>query len=404
MAHDAGSHAAVPVHLARERMLSSVTPLQAIETVPLAQALGRVLARPLQAGCSVPPADNSAMDGYAVRADDIAPGRAVPIAARIPAGVMPSPLEPGTAARIFTGACIPAGADSVVMQERCRVHDGRLEVDGTVATGDNIRRAGEDIVSGSEILPAGQCLKPTDIGLAATVGCAALEVVLRPRVAILVTGDELVPPGRSLRPGQIFESNAALLEALLRTIGAEVLPIQRVADALDATQFALEHAASTADLIVSSGGVSVGEEDHVRAAMEAVGTLDLWKIAVKPGKPVAFGRVGAVPFIGLPGNPVSVLAAYLLFAAPVLRRLQGRTRLFPEPVIHRAGFTRDKPIQRDEFLRVRLRNGRLEAFPHQGSGVLSSAVWADGLARVPSQTTVAEHDGIEYFGFDSLMH
>ena len=403
MAHDVGSNGAIPVHLARERMLSSVTPLQAIETVPLAQALGRVLARPLQAGCSVPPADNSAMDGYAVRADDIARGRALPIAARIPAGVMPAPLEPGTAARIFTGACIPQGADSVVMQERCRANDGMLEVDGAVAVGDNIRRAGEDIVKGSEILPAGQCLRPSDIGLAATVGCAALEVVVRPRVAILVTGDELVPPGQSLQPGQIFESNAVLLEALLRTIGAEVLPIQRVADAFDATRSALEHAASQADLVVSSGGVSVGEEDHVRAAVEAVGTLDLWKIAVKPGKPVAFGRVGVVPFIGLPGNPVSVLAAYLLFAAPLLRRLQGRNDWFPDPVRHPAGFSRGRPIQREEFLRVRLRNGRLEAYPHQGSGVLSSAVWADGLARVDSGTTVAENDSVEYFSFDRLM-
>lgn len=404
MAHDIGSHAAIPVHLARERMVSSVTPLQAVETVPLAQALGRVVARPLQAGCSVPPADNSAMDGYAVRADDIAQGRAVPIAARIPAGVMPAPLEPGTAARIFTGACIPEGADTVVMQERCRVHDRMLEVDGTVEAGDNIRRAGEDIVNGSEILHAGRCLRPPDLGLAATVGCAALDVVIRPRVAILVTGNELVPPGQPLLPGQIFESNAALLQGLLRTTGADVLPVQRVADSLDATRSALAQAASKADLIVSSGGVSVGEEDHVRAAVEAVGTLDLWKIAVKPGKPVAFGRVGAVPFIGLPGNPVSVFAAYLLFAAPVLRRLQGRTLLFPEPVGHPAGFARSRPIQREEFLRVRLRNGRLEAFPHQGSGVLSSAVWADGLARVPSQTIVAENDRIAYFSFDNLMY
>lgn len=399
--HDAPSLGTVAE--ARDRLLASVATIAGTEALPLNDCLGRVLAESVFAESATPPADNSAMDGYAFRTADLENGNGLPLSQRIPAGHSPSPLEPGTAARIYTGAVMPEGADTVVMQERCREEDGRVSVDGSVKAGDNIRRAGEDIQAGREILAGGRRLRPQDIGLAAGSGLATLTVRRRPVAAILATGDELVEPGQPLGPAQIYNSNEPMLTGLLREAGCEVLPARHVADTPEATRDALTSAAKEADIIVSSGGVSVGDEDHVKAAVQALGALDLWKVAVKPGKPLAFGRVADTLFLGLPGNPVSLFVTFLLFGAPLLRRMQGRSGVLPAPVWLPAYFERPKPGKREEYLRVRVENGRLTAFPHQGSGVLSSASWADGLARVPADETVAVDDPVAYYAFSELM-
>lgn len=395
----------IPVTEAREHLLAAVAARSVKhERVALADAADRILARDVESGIAVPGWDNSAMDGYAVNTADLAaPGESrLPVSQYVPAGTAPRPLETGTAARIFTGAPIPRNADAVVMQENCREDGDQVIVQKPPEPGNNIRPAGEDIRQGDTILSAGARLRPQDIGLAASVGIAALEVRAPLRVAVVTTGDELVPPGGSLGPGQIYDSNGPLLQALLEHIGCQVIQPGRVADTREATVQALARAAADADLILTSGGVSVGEEDHVKAAIEEIGSLDLWKIAVKPGKPLAFGRVDDTALVGLPGNPVSLLVTFLLFAAPVIRRKQGREPEFPQAVTVPSGFERPQAGKREEYLRVRIRDGRLEAFPRQGSGVLSSAVWGDGLARVPADTTVSPGDMLEFFSFGDL--
>lgn len=397
---------ALSVTEARRRLLAGLARMDTgTERLPLEDALGRILAHDLVAPMSVPARDNSAMDGYAVRMADLGPdGDAeLTVSQRIPAGVAPAPLPSGTAARIFTGAPVPEGADTVVMQEDCSETGGRVRIRRLSGAGANIRAAGEDIREGEAILKTGRRLRPEDIGLAASVGAAELEVGRRPRVAVLATGDELTPPGRPLPPGHIYNSNGPLAAALLRRLDCEPLPPRQVADTPEATRDALTRAAAEADLVLTSGGVSVGDEDHVKAAVEDLGELTLWKVAMKPGKPLAFGRIGDTPFLGLPGNPVSLFATFLLFAAPAIRQLQGRTEAMPAPTPVPAGFERERPGKREEYLRVRVENGRLRAYPHQGSGVLSSAVWADGLARIPAGAAVAEGDILDYFAFDRLL-
>jgi molybdopterin molybdotransferase len=392
------------VREARERLLQAVGPLNATEEVPLDRALGRVLAEPARALSDVPPADNSAMDGYAFcRADLDAAGNSLPISARIHAGHAPEALVTGTAARIFTGACVPAGADTVVMQEHCREADGRVSVDPAPALGANIRRAGEDLKAGAEMLAAGRRLAPQDLGLLASTGMDRVMVSRPVRVVVLSTGDELVRPGIALRAGQIYNSNATVLDGLLTRLGCEVIAIEHVPDTAAATRAALEQASAQADLVVSSGGVSVGDADHVKNTVAELGRLDLWKIAVKPGKPLAFGQIDRTPFLGLPGNPVAVFVTFCLFAAPLIRRMQGRSDDLPEPIGLPAGFERDKPGKREEYLRVRIESGRLVSYPHQGSGVLSSVVWAHGLARIPIDAKVAPGETVDYFGFEALL-
>lgn len=389
---------------ARARLVAAVAPLADLEAVPLERALGRVLAAALTSGRTVPMADNSAMDGFALRVADLeAAGGTLPMAGRAAAGQRPTVLAAGTAMSIFTGAIIPAGADAVVPIEDVEVVDGAIRTTKSVATGANVRRAGEDLAEGDEVLPMGRRLRPQDLGVAASVGVASLEVRRVPRIAVLVTGDELVAPGERPEPGQLFDGNGPMLAAVLMALGAHVAHVARVRDDLDATVAALRAAAVDADLIVTSGGVSVGEEDHVKAAVRALGSIDVWKIAVQPGKPIGFGRVVGVPWLGLPGNPVSSLVTMLLFGVPLVRRLQGREPVVPAGVPVRAGFARTRPNRREEYVRVALRDGHLVPYPHQGSGVLRSTVWADGLARIPAGAVVGEGDLLDFSSFTELL-
>lgn len=391
------------------RLLSQVAPLGQVESLPTAEALNRVLAAEVRSQIDVPPADNTAMDGYALRAADAAePGTVLPVAQRVPAGVVGATHQAGTAARIFTGAQIPLGADAVVMQEQCEALPGEglgsVRINTAVQSGQWIRRRGEDVEQGSVVLAAGHRLDAAALGLAASVGAAHLSVARRVRVALFSTGDELVMPGEPLKPGAIYNSNRFTLRGLLQGLGCEVIDLGIVPDKLDATRAALREAAVQSDLIITSGGVSVGEEDHLRPAVQAEGTLDLWQIAIKPGKPLAFGKVAGSWFIGLPGNPVSSFVTFLLLVRPVILRLQGAAKLAPRRLQVRADFNWPKADKRREFLRVRLNeSGGLELFANQSSGVLSSAVWGDGLVDNPPATTIAAGDIVSYLPFSELV-
>jgi molybdopterin molybdotransferase len=400
------------------QLLAAVQPLVQTESVPTAQAVGRVLSAEVMAALDVPPGDNSAMDGYALRAADVpAPGTVLPVSQRIPAGVVGAPLQPGTAARIFTGAQIPAGADAVVMQEQC---EALAEADGGRAAvriqikplhGLAIRRRGEDVARGSAVLKQGTRLTPAALGLAASVGAAQLGVTRRPRVALFSTGDELVMPGEvapeDMRPGAIYNANRYTLSGLLQALGCDVTDLGLVPDQLEATRAALRLAAEGHDLILTSGGVSVGEEDHLRPAVQAEGRLDLWQIAMKPGKPLAFGVVGSTWFIGLPGNPVSSLVTFLLLVRPVLLRLQGVPVAMlgmPRGLPLRAAFRRTKPDTRREFVRARLdAEGNVTVYPNQSSGVLTSMVWADGLVDIPAGALVEPGQTVSFIPMSFLQ-
>ena len=340
--------------------------IEDVETVSTFDGLGRVLADDVRSAIDVPSADNSAMDGYALRATEAAAGALLPVSQRIPAGVVGQPLAPGTAARIFTGAQIPPGADAVLMQEQAEALPGEgfgaLRVRSAPSSGDWIRRRGEDVRAGDVVLARGARLSPQALGLAASVGAAALQVRRRPRVALFSTGDELVMPGQPLKPGAIYNSNRFMLRALLQACGCEFTDLGIVPDRLQATREALRQAAQGHDLILSSGGVSVGEEDHLKPAVQAEGRLELWQIAIKPGKPLAFGAVRAAGageslFVGLPGNPVSSFVTFLLCVAPVLRALQGMDPAPPSAIPMRADFDWPRADKRREFLRVRLNAG-----------------------------------------------
>ena len=391
---------------ALERLLQAgrAHALQETEEVSTFDALGRVLAERVLSGLDVPPADNTSMDGYALRVADVPQAGAVlPVSQRIPAGVVGQPLQPGTAARIFTGAQVPPGTDAVVMQEQCTALDGeRVQVNAVPQPGQWIRRLGEDIACGAVVLEAGARLSPQALGLAASVGQAQLRVRRRPRVAVFSTGDELAMPGEPLRPGAIYNSNRYTLRGLLQAAGCDTTDLGIVPDRLDATRQALRRAAGGHDLILTSGGVSVGEEDHLRPAMQAEGRLDLWQVAMKPGKPLAFGAVrresldaGEALFVGLPGNPVSSFVTFLVAVAPLLRALQGLPAQPSASLPMRADFDWPRPDRRREFLRVRLNDrGGVELFPNQSSGVLTSTVWADALVDNPPGQAVARGDTV----------
>lgn len=387
------------------------------ERVSTFDALGRVLAADVVSALDVPPHDNTSMDGYALRAADVPKaGTVLPISQRVPAGHVGAALAPGSAARVFTGAFVPDGADAVVMQEQCAAvafgsADG-VRIDVQPVAGQWIRRRGEDVRSGAVVLPRGTRLTPQALGLAASVGAATLQVAPRPRVALFSTGDELVMPGETppaeMRPGAIYNSNRYTLRALLQQAGCEVDDLGIVPDRLDATREALRRAAARCDLILTSGGVSVGEEDHLRPAVQAEGRLDLWQVAMKPGKPLAFGEVRGhgehgvrtALFVGLPGNPVSSFVTFLLAVRPLLLALQGAVHCEPTAVMLRADFDWPKPDVRREFLRAR-RNaeGGLDLFANQSSGVLTSAVWADGLIDNPGGHAFARGDRLRFLPF-----
>ncbi len=399
-----------PIDLALEHLLSTLPEFPETETIESSQACGRVLAADCVAAISMPPQANSAMDGYALRSADAseAPASLI-VSQRIPAGKTGVPLEPGQAARIFTGAGVPEGADAVVMQENTEVDGERLTVLQAVRSGENLRPEGEDFKAGAVLLKAGHRLLAQDVGLLAAAGIVEIEVARTPRVAIMATGDELVTPGTKLKAGQIYNSNAYSLVCLLQSLGVEPINLGIIADDPDATDRALRQAAEQADCIISTGGVSVGEEDHVKAAIEKHGHLDLWKLAIKPGKPFASGKVHGKQFFGLPGNPVSSFVTFVLLVRPALLQLQGCSKLMPLSLPVAAGFSRPVSGSRQEYLRVCLQQntaGRVELQPYvnQSSGVAASLSGADGLAIIPPQTPVAEGDMLSFLPFSELLN
>ena len=407
------------------QLLSHAQPLMGVEVVSTFDADGRVLAQDVVSALQVPPQDNSSMDGYAVRVTDCGSGEAVlRVTQRIPAGSHGVALQAGEAARIFTGAPIPPGADAVVMQEDCEALEGdRVKVLKTPNAGLWIRRSGEDVTRGDTVLKAGTRLNPAALGLAASVGLASLQVAKRPKVALFSTGDELVMPGdvapENMAPGAIYNSNRFFLRAMLQRLGCEVSDLGIVPDQRDATMQALQDAAKSHDLILTSGGVSVGEEDHIKPSVQALGELNLWQLAIKPGKPFAYGKVrrdasqpshavvGAQPlptnachFMGLPGNPVSSFVTFLLLVRPFILALQGATHTDIKRTEMTAHFDWPRADKRREFLRVR-RNARggLDLFANQSSGVLTSAVWGDGVIDNPAGQTIAKGDSVQFISF-----
>ncbi|PXW98202.1 molybdopterin molybdotransferase [Sphaerotilus hippei] len=397
------------------------------ESVSTFDALGRVLAAEVVSQVDVPPADNSAMDGIAVVAPEgLAAGTVLPVRQRIAAGQVGRALAPGEAARLFTGAHLPAGADAVVMQEECEfLADpagtdaaglGAVRLRAEVRPGQWVRRRGEDVAAGAVVLPAGHRLDAASLGLAASVGAAQLQVARRVRVALFSTGDELLMPGEPLRPGAIYNSNRYTLRGLLQGLGCEVQDLGIVPDRLDATRAALREAARHSDLILTSGGVSVGDEDHVKPAVRAEGRLDLWQIAMKPGKPLAFGAVRRAPgegegeggegeawFLGLPGNPVASCVTFLLLVRPFILRMQGATALAPRRFLLPAAFRREVGDRRRDFVRARLdADGRLVLHDNQGSGVLTSMAWADGLVDLAPGQTVEPGDLLPFLPLSEL--
>ena len=391
---------------AYEKLLGFVRPVREIEQVDTMFAAGRVLAVAQHSTINQPPMDNSGMDGYALRAADVpVAGTRLPVSQRIPAGNVGHELAPGTAARIFTGAPLPPGADTVVMQELCEYDGDDVIVNTVPRLGEAVRRMGEDIAVGDLILPAGLRLTPQAVALAASVGLAQLPVLRRVKVAVFSTGSELVMPGAPLPPGGIYNSNRFMLRGLLAALGCEIEDFGIVPDRLDATREVLRRAAEGHDLILTSGGVSVGEEDHVKPAVEAEGSLDMWKIAMKPGKPLAYGHVHGAAFIGLPGNPVSSFVTFLMMVRPFLLATQGVREVAPASLMLRADFDWPRPDRRREFLRARMNaQGGVELFANQGSAALNSTVWANGLVDIPADTAIARGEAVRFLPYGDLLY
>ena len=384
------------------QLLAAAKPVPDIEQVATLEATNRVLAKSQRSTMDVPPMDNSAMDGYAVRLSDLNKS-SLKVAQRIMAGAVGGPLEPGTAARIFTGAPIPPGADAVVMQEDCEVQGERVTIKKTPKPGEWIRRVASDIAKGGEILQAGKRLLPQDTGLAASVGIKTLPVFRRVRMGLFFTGDELVMPGEPLAPGRIYNSNRFTLRGLAEVFGCDVRDYGIVPDSLQATRDVLRRAAAECDIVVTSGGVSVGDADFVKPAVEAEGRLLMWKIAMKPGRPLAFGSIQESFFIGLPGNPVSSFVTFLIFVRPFLLRTQGISDVKPKGIQVRADFDWPEPDARREFLRVKWNEqGGLDLYPTQDSAVLTSTSWADGLVDNPANRAIRKGETVRYLPYAEL--
>lgn len=402
---------------ARGLLAERLSTVAGIETVALGDALGRVLARDVVSPVSVPPHDNSAVDGYAVRFGDLSPdgGTVLPIVARIAAGDGPGAADPeGASIRIFTGAPMPPGFDTVMMQEDCRWEAGpgalgSVVIQPGIKHGANLRKAGEDVAAGSVILPEGRRLRPQDIGLLAATGSTAVTVRMPLRVAVLSTGNELAEPGSPLAPGAIYDANRFILSALVRNMGARVTDFRILRDDPAELRSALEDAAKSHDLIVTTGGVSTGEEDHVKDAVEASGGLHFWRLAIKPGRPVALGQVRSVPFVGLPGNPVAAMVTFFCIARPLIQRLSGEAVTEPALFQVRADFDYKKKEGRREFVRVRLARDAggvpvATKFPRDGAGILSSMVGSDGLAVLSEDVTRLERGSmVEYMPFSEVL-
>jgi molybdopterin molybdotransferase len=400
----------IPYDEALQALVAQARPTKKVVRKPLLESFGEVLAETQYSKIDVPPSDNSAMDGYALNTSDLAASGQTEmiVSQRIAAGEAAKPLQPGSAARIFTGAPIPAGANVVIMQEQVSIVGDMVHFDVKPDSGMNIRPAGNDICNGDTILHKGCRLRAQDIGLAASVGLETLPVFEKIRVGMFLTGDELVEPGKPLAAGKIYDSNRYTLQGMLRELGCEIVDLGLVGDTLQETKSAMLNAAQQADLVVTCGGVSVGEEDYVRIAIEQLGELYLWRLKIKPGKPLAFGQINATPFIGLPGNPVSVFATFCLFVAPLIKTMQGRPWQKPIATQVTAGFDWPKPDSRREFLRARLESDDdqqvvARIYPNQDSGVLSSTVWADGFVEIAEGQTLKSGDLVFYLSFEQML-
>lgn len=388
------------------QLIESISPLGRVVERPLRDTLGGILAESIESAIDVPGCAMSSMDGYAIKTADLSSAGAtrLPVSQRIPAGTAAASLEPGSAARIFTGAPVPPGADAVIMQEQVEVNQSGISFDVRPPPGNNIRPAGNDIQRGTTILQKGCRLRAQDIGLAASVGRQNLPVFEAVRVGMFFTGDELVEPGETLATHKIYDSNRYTLHGLLMAMGCEIVDLGLVGDTLEETRAAMRRAAGMADLVVTSGGVSVGEEDYVRIAIEQLGELRMWRIGIKPGKPLAYGRIDGTAFMGLPGNPVSVFATFCLFVSPVIQVMQGRAWQKPTAMPLKAGFDWPKPDSRREFLRARLATNAAgetvaQIYSNQDSGVLTSTVWADGFVEIAENQTVGTGDTVDYLPF-----
>jgi molybdopterin molybdotransferase len=395
----------IPVDEALDHLLGDVQMQRATERVKLDSALGRILAEQPVSLVDVPPQDNSSMDGYAVAIDSLngSEPTILQLSQRIAAGDDPQPLLAGTVARIFTGAEVPAGADAVIMQEKVTQDETGVHLPAHVERRQNIRPRGQDLKAGELLHPIGKKLQPADIGVLASAGINEVSVYQPLKVAVLSTGDELVEPGDPIAAGKIYNSNRAMLNALIQQLGMQVVDLGKVSDTLEATKQALRQAAQTADLIISTGGVSVGEEDHIKSAVDSLGELNMWRIKLKPGKPLAYGRVLDKPIFGLPGNPASALITFSLFARPYLLKLQGGN---VEPTLRfkvTSGFEHLKAGTREEYMRGVYENGTVTRFTNQSSGMLSTASRANGLIVIPVDATFAKGDLVDFIPFYSLF-
>jgi len=392
-------------------LIDSASVTAKTEAVSLDDSLGRILASDIHSTINVPGFDNSAMDGYTIALNNSQVAQenlSFKVVDRIAAGSTGKDLNSGSAARIFTGAPIPKGANTVVMQEECKLSEDKSQI--TVARAinlnENIRPTGNDILKGNVILSSGNQIKPQDISLAASVGVGELVVFKKIKVGVFFTGDELVEPGNPLSPGKIYNSNRYALVALLKQVGCDVVNLGNIEDKLDTTCDALEALESQCDLIMTTGGVSVGEEDHVKPAVEKLGELNLWKIRMKPGKPLAYGKVKQTPFIGLPGNPVSSFVTFCIFSLPFIKKMQGNSNYESKILKVKTNFDCKRAKPRREYARVRIdystETPLANLFPKQGSDVMSSVVWADGIIEIPENTTFEAGTILNYYSMDEL--